>query len=195
MDEQAISRMLVEANVLQTGHFQLTSGRHSDKYMQCARLFERPQQAEQLCALLADQWRDEGIVTVVGPAVGAVQMCYEVSRQLGCRNIFAERVDGAMTLRRGFALQPGERVLVVEDTVTTGGSVREVIELCQKQGAVVAGVGSVVDRSGGAVDFGVPFRSVYRAVIESWTPDECPLCARGLAIDKPGSRTLTSGTK
>ena len=190
MNNTLAEQLLQEAQVLQQGHFLLTSGRHSDRYMQCAYLFQQPQWAGKLCQLLCDQWQDAGIDTVVGPAVGAVQMAYEVSRQLGCRNLFAERVDGILTLRRGFSLQPGEKVLVVEDTVTTGGTVREVIALCNSIGAVVVGVGSIVDRSGGAVDFGVPFKSAFRAHVESWLAEDCPLCKQNLAFDKPGSRIV-----
>lgn len=178
-----------EAQVLQEGHFRLTSGRHSDKYMQCARLFQNPRYAEPLCKSLAEQFAAEGIGVVVGPALGAVQMAYEVSRHLGCRNVFAERVDGVFALRRGFSIAPGERALVVEDAVTTGGSVREVIELVRSVGGEAAGVGCLVDRSGGKVDFGVPLKAALTVDVGSWEPQDCPLCGQGLPIVKPGSRT------
>ncbi len=180
--------ILQKSGVLLQGHFRLTSGRHSDKYMQCARVFQWPDYAQTLCRALAEQFTD--IDVVVGPAVGAIQMAYEVSRYLGCRNIFAERENGVFTLRRGFAINPGERVLVVEDAVTTGGSVLEVLDLVKACGGVVAGVGALVDRSGGKADFGVDFRAVVRLDIVSWTPEECPLCQQGLAWEKPGSRTV-----
>ena len=127
---------------------------------------------------------------VAGPALGGVILAYEVARSLGVRNIFAERENGKMTFRRGFHVNPGERVLVVEDVVTTGGSVREVIELLRETGAEVAGVGAVVDRTGGSVDFGVPFRSMMLMEHRTWEASECPLCREGVPIDKPGSRTV-----
>ncbi len=183
-------KLLEDAHVLQTGHFRLTSGRHSDKYMQCARVFEDAKYSEPICKDIADAFRDEKIDLVVGPAIGGVIISYEVARQLGVRNIFAERENGAMTLRRGFAIEPGTRVLVVEDTITTGGSVKEVIALVREKGGVVIGVGSVVDRSNGAVDFGVPLHAAVSMVVASYEEADCPLCKQGLPITKPGSRVF-----
>ena len=178
-----------EAGVLLQGHFRLTSGRHSARYLQCARLFRNSRYSEEICAALADQFRDDGVELVVGPALGAIQMAYEVGRQLQCENFFAEREEGVMTLRRGFAIQPGQRVLVVEDVITTGGSVREVLDIVRRAGGEVVGVGCVVDRSAGKVDFGVPLRAVISLDVESWEPDDCPLCKEGkLEVVKPGSR-------
>lgn len=182
--------VLKDLGVLQTGHFRLTSGRHSDKYMQCAKLFEHPKESEELCAMLAKSFADEKIDTVAGPALGGIIICYETARALGVRNIFAERDNGTMTFRRGFSIEQGERVLVVEDVVTTGGSVKEVIELVRAAGGVVVGVGSVVDRSDGKVDFGVPFHPLMSADVVSWEGSECPLCAKGEPIVKPGSRNV-----
>ncbi|MDR3207862.1 MAG: orotate phosphoribosyltransferase [Oscillospiraceae bacterium] len=189
LEETALS-VLTETGVLQTGHFRLTSGRHSDRYMQCARLFEHADKAEVLCRGLAGLFVGEGIEAVIGPAVGAVQMAYEVSRHLHCRNLFAEREEGVMRLRRGFVLAPGTRVLVVEDNVTTGGTVKEVVALAQAAGAVVVGVGAISDRSGGKVDFGVPFRACLKTDIPSWSPEECALCKQGVPVVKPGSRQI-----
>ena len=183
--EQALD-IFRETGVLREGHFRLTSGRHSDRYMQCAQVFQYAAHAGELCKALAGQF--ERIAVVIGPAVGAVQMAYEVSRHLGCRNIFAERENGEFTLRRGFEIRPEERVLVVEDTVTTGGSVKEVISLVQACGGNVVGVGALVDRSGGAVDFGAPFKAVVSVGIPSWEANDCPLCALGIPCVKPGSR-------
>jgi orotate phosphoribosyltransferase len=177
-----------ETGVLRQGHFRLTSGRHSDQYMQCGRVFEQAGKAEILCKALAGLFAHEKIDMVAGPALGAMLMAYEVSRHLDCRNMFSERENGVMTFRRGFAADPGLRILVVEDTVTTGGTVRELIRLCQDGGAEVVGVGSLVDRSGGKADFGVPFRAVVPVNIESWEEKDCPLCAQGVPIIKPGSR-------
>ena len=175
---------------LQTGHFRLTSGRHSDKYMQCARLFEHPVESAELCANLASVFKEPGerINAVAGPALGGIIMAYEVARALGMRNIFAERENGIMALRRGFTVSKSERVLVVEDVVTTGGSVKEVIALLRGMGTEIAGVGSIVDRSAGTVDFGVAFRSLVSMDIKSWDEGECPLCRDGKPIIKPGSR-------
>jgi orotate phosphoribosyltransferase len=187
-----VMEILKEAGVLMEGHFKLTSGRHSNKYLQCAKIFRNTKYSEELCAALAEQYRNDGVQVVIGPAMGAVQMAYEVSRSLKCENFFTERdEEGKMALRRGFVVNPGERVLVVEDVVTTGGSVREVIELVKKAGGVVVGVGSIVDRTDGKIDFGVPFRAVISVEVESWEPDECPLCKAGApAPIKPGSRKI-----
>lgn len=184
-------QLLEDAQVLQTGHFRLTSGRHSNKYMQCARVFEDAKYAEPICKDIADAFRGEKIDLVVGPAIGGIIITYEVSRQLGVRNIFAERENGAMTLRRGFALEAGSRVLVVEDTITTGGSVKEVIALVKEKGGVIVGVGSVVDRSNGSVDFGVPLHAAVSMEVISYDETDCPLCQQGLPIAKPGSRTFS----
>jgi len=181
-----------ETGVLSEGHFRLTSGRHSSQYMQCGRVFERADKAELLCKALAGLFADKKIDAVAGPALGAMLMAYEVSRHLGCKNMFSEREDGDMIFRRGFVAEPGMRILVVEDTVTTGGTVHELIELCRKGGAEVAGVGSLVDRSGGRADFKVPFRSVVSVNIESWEEKNCPLCAQGVPCIKPGSRQVTT---
>ena len=181
--------ILCRLGALQTGHFRLASGRHSDKYMQCARLFEHPIESAELCARLAYAFKksNERIDAVAGPAIGGIIMAYEMARVLGVRNIFAERENGAMTLRRGFRISLGERVLVVEDVVTTGGSVCEVITLLRGIGAEIIGVGSVVDRSAGTVEFGVTFHTLVSIDIKSWDKGQCPLCREGKPIVKPGS--------
>lgn len=190
---ERVEEILRESGVLLEGHFLLTSGRHSDKYMQCAKIFRHTKYSEELCAALAEQYKDEKIDVVIGPAMGAVQMAYEVSRAVGCENFFTERVDGKMVLRRGFEVTQGMRCLLVEDVVTTGGSVKEVAELVKEAGGIVVGIGSIVDRSNGAVDFGVPFKSVYPIEVVSWEADECPLCKEGrLPAIKPGSRNLAN---
>ncbi len=190
---ERVEEILRESGVLLEGHFLLTSGRHSDKYMQCAKIFRHTKYSEELCAALAEQYKDEIIDVVIGPAMGAVQMAYEVSRAIGCENFFTERVDGKMVLRRGFEVTQGMRCLLVEDVVTTGGSVKEVAELVKEAGGIVVGIGSIVDRSNGTVDFGVPFKSVYPIEVTSWEADECPLCKEGkLPAVKPGSRNLAN---
>lgn len=190
--QDRVMGILKEAGVLLEGHFKLTSGRHSNRYLQCAKIFRNTKYSEELCAALAEQYKNDGVRIVIGPAMGAVQMAYEVSRPLQCENFFTERdEDGKMTLRRGFVVNPGDRVLVVEDVVTTGGSVREVIELVNAAGGIVVGVGSIVDRTGGKIDFGVPFRAVISVDVESWEPEECPLCKAGASAPiKPGSRKI-----
>lgn len=173
------------------GHFILTSGRHSDTYMQCAKLFVDPKASELLCKSLAEKLDGEKIDLVISPAVGGILMGYEMARQLGVNNIFAERENGAMTLRRGFALPENANVLVVEDVVTTGGSVKEVIELVKERGCNVTAVASIVDRSNGKVDFGVKFVNLISMDVVSYEPSECPMCKEGkIPAVKPGSRGL-----
>lgn len=150
LSKERVLEVLKEAGVLQEGHFLLTSGRHSNKYLQCAKIFCNTKYSEELCADLANKFKNDDVEVVIGPAMGAVQMAYEVSRALKCKNFFTERDEnGKMTLRRGFVIEKGQRVLVVEDVVTTGGSVREVINLVKEAGGVVVGVGSIVDRTDG----------------------------------------------
>lgn len=189
--QERVLEVLKEAGVLLEGHFRLTSGRHSNKYLQCAKIFRNTKYSEELCAALAEQYADCGVEVVIGPAMGAVQMAYEVSRALHCENYFTEREDGKMTLRRGFQVHPGQKVLIVEDVVTTGGSVREVIDLVKAAGGDIVGVGSIVDRTGGKIDFGVPFKAVISLEVESWESQDCPLCKEGkLELVKPGSRKV-----
>jgi orotate phosphoribosyltransferase len=190
MTQERAMQIFSEAGVLLEGHFKLTSGRHSNRYLQCAKLFRNAKYSEELCGVLAQKFQGQGIEIVIGPAMGAVQMAYEVSRALHCENFFAERGDdGKMVLRRGFVVEPGQKVAVVEDVVTTGGSVREVIDLVKNAGGIVAGVGAIVDRTGGKIDFGVPFESVVSLEVESWEAEDCPLCKAGAAApEKPGSR-------
>lgn len=188
LTKKEIENLLKDAGVILEGHFLLTSGRHSGKYLQCANIFRHKKYAKPLCKQLAEQYKDDNIELVIGPALGAVQMAYEISCQLDCENFFAERENGEMTLRRGFSIKPGTRVLVVEDVVTTGGSVKEVVELVRKAGGTVAGVGVIVDRFAGAADFGVPLKSVISLQVDSWQKEDCPLCKEGLPFVKPGSR-------
>jgi orotate phosphoribosyltransferase len=174
-----------------SGHFLLTSGRHADTYMQCAKLFENTALSQRLCAALCKKFKGIKVDCVASPAIGGIVMGYETARRLKTRNIFFERIDGKMTLRRGFSISAGESFLVTEDVVTTGGSVKEVIEAIRGLGGVVAAVGSIVDRSNGNVDFGVPFFNLLSTNIKSYEADKCPLCADGaLPLYKPGSRIL-----
>jgi len=177
--------------VLWEGHFILTSGLHSAHYLQCARVQQYPEENMKLCENLAESFKDQEVTTVIGPAVGAIVMSYEIARKLGARFLFAERENGVMTLRRSFTLEPGERVLVVEDVITTGGSVKEVIEVVKDHGAIPVGVGAFVDRSMGRADVGVPIKSLLSFNIETYDPKNCPLCKKGIPAVKPGSRQIT----
>lgn len=190
MDRAEMERIFKQTGLMLEGHFLLTSGRHSNRYMQCAKLFQYPEYSEMICKDLADRFAGQKIDMVVGPAVGGIIMSYEMARQFKVPNIFAERENGAMTLRRGFSIPEGAKVLVVEDVVTTGGSVREVMDIVAEAKAEVFGVCVVVDRSGGKIDFGVPFEAAYETEIQSYEPSQCPLCEQGLELVKPGSRKL-----
>lgn len=189
-NEKAMA-LLKEAGVLLEGHFLLTSGRHSEKYLQCAKIFKDTNLSSLLCKELAERMGENKPDIVCGPAIGAILMSYEVSRHFNVPNIFAERENGEMTFRRGFQIEKGQRVLIVEDVVTTGGSVKEVIKLVQNAGGTVCSVGSIVDRTGGQIPFGVPFYSILSMCVESYEPKHCPLCKENqIPLVKPGSRNL-----
>ena len=174
------------------GHFRLTSGLHSGEYLQSALVLQHPDLAQRLGRALAESMpKGQGSIAqiVVSPALGGLIIGHEVARALGARFLFTERDPaGKMSLRRGFVLTPGETAVVVEDVVTTGGSTREVIELLQAAGVQVLAAGSIIDRSGGRVDLGVPRVALATLDAVSWTPEECPLCKQGLPVVKPGSR-------
>ena len=176
------------------GHFRLTSGLHSPEYLQCALVLRYPSHAETLGRSLAARLQSlaggKTIDMVVSPAMGGVIIGHEVGRALDVAAIFTERENGAMTFRRGFRVEPGANVVVVEDVVTTGGSTREVIDLLQKAGANVLAAGSIIDRSGGAVDVGVPRGALATMKVTSWPQEQCPLCAEGSPVVKPGSRAV-----
>ncbi|HVQ31961.1 MAG TPA: orotate phosphoribosyltransferase [Vicinamibacteria bacterium] len=181
-----------ERGALLEGHFLLTSGLHSPRYLQCARMLMDPELATRLGAELADQLRPllggARPRAVIAPALGGVLVAHEVARGFSCRGLFTERQDGHMTLRRGFTLEPEEEVVVVEDVITTGGSTREVVECVRGLGARVLAVGSLVDRSGGTVDLGLPRSSLLSLEVPTWEAASCPLCAAGGTPVKPGSR-------
>jgi orotate phosphoribosyltransferase len=170
------------------GHFRLTSGLHSPGYLQCALVLQHPKEAERCGGLLADRVRDLGAQVVLSPALGGIVIGQEVARALGVRAIFAERQEGALTLRRGFSLTPGERVLVVEDVVTTGGSTRETIEVARAAGSTVVAAAAIIDRSGGHQRLDVPFHALATVSLPTYPPESCPLCAAGVPVVKPGSR-------
>ena len=185
-----IQSIFERTGALLKGHFLLTSGRHGDQYFQCALVLQHPGYTEMLCRELAARFSGEGITAVVGPALGGIIVSYETARALGARGLFAERENGVMRLRRGFSLKPGEKVLVVEDVITTGGSVREVIEMVRNLGGEVAGAGVLVDRSSGAAKLGVRTEALLTTQAVSCTPGDCPLCKMGIPAVKPGSREV-----
>jgi len=187
-DREEILGIFRKTGALLEGHFQLTSGLHSPHYFQCAKVLQYPAYAQALCGEIVDRYGGRGADAVIAPALGGIVVGQEVGRQLNLRTMFTERKDGSMQLRRGFSISPGEKVIVCEDVVTTGGSVSEVIAIVRNLGGLVAGVAAIVDRSGGKSgleDFFAPL--VMDAV--SYKPEACPLCAKGVPVEKPGSRS------
>ncbi|WP_343067216.1 orotate phosphoribosyltransferase [Desulfurispira natronophila] len=190
MTNEAVLEVFKETGALLKGHFLLTSGKHSDSYLQCARVMQYPRKGQQLCSELAAKIEDE-IDVVLAPALGGIRAGHEVARALGARSIYAEREHGQFTLRRGFVLQPGERVLIVEDVITTGGSVKEVIKLALAHGANVVRAASLVDRSNGTAELGTPYTSLLSLSVPVYDAEECPMCREGkIDLVKPGSRDL-----
>jgi orotate phosphoribosyltransferase len=177
-----------KTGALLRGHFKLTSGLHSDIYLQSALVLQHPEHAEALGAALADALRSEGARVVLAPAIGGILVAHEVARALGVRALFTEREDGVMKLRRGFSIERDEPCLVVEDVITTGGSTREVVECIEQLGGRVVGVGSLIDRSGGSAGFRVKRVALATVTAKTFKPEECPLCKTGSAAIKPGSR-------
>lgn len=191
LQDNEILEIFKKSEALLSGHFELTSGLHSNQYFQCALVLQYPNYCEQLCKSLKEKFNDlPKPDKVIGPALGGVTLAYELARAFGVPGIFAERKDEKMQLRRGFKIVPGSKLIVVEDVVTTGGSVKEVIELIKREGAEVIAVGSVVNRSSQPVDFGVPFRSLIKMEVLTHQPSSCPLCGQGIPVYKPGSKAL-----
>jgi orotate phosphoribosyltransferase len=181
-----------QAGAIQQGHFKLTSGVHSDTYIQCAQVMQHPEFMHNLCSELGKKFRGDDIDVIVGPAIGGIIMAHVMARVLGpwVRAIFTERENGKMTLRRSFEIKEREKVLVVEDVTTTGSSVREVIDIVNSRQGKVVGVGVLIDRSGGKVDFGIKTEKLLTVDIKTYLPEECPLCKQGIPAVKPGSREL-----
>lgn len=187
-----VQAILRATGTLREGHFRLTSGRHSDRFFLMPHVFQFPSETEKLCAGMAELFAGDGVETVIGPATGGIILAYEVARQMErltgrkVRAIFTEKTeDGAMALKRQWTLRPGERVLMVEDAVTTGGSVQKAIDAVRQYEPAIVGVACIVDRSSGKADFGVPMRSLMQVQVESWLPEECPLCRQGIELVKP----------
>jgi orotate phosphoribosyltransferase len=180
--------ILKEVGALLEGHFLLSSGRHSNRYCQCAKLLQYPDKAEQVLKVAAEQLKDVQVDIVVGPAMGGIVVAYELGRQLQKPAIFTEREDGKMTLRRGFEIKPGQKVLITEDVITTGKSSLETAKVIQQCGGEVVGIACIVDRSNGDVEY--PVYSCIKLQIESFDPTDCPLCKEGTPYIKPGSRNI-----
>ena len=186
MTEKEVEDLLIETSAIMEGHFLLTSGLHSPRYVEKFNVLQKPVYTEKLCRAMAEKFKDANIETVVGPVTGGILLAHETGKALGTRAIFTERENGKMTLRRGFQIPAGTRVLVVEDIVTTGGSVKEVMEVVKECGGELVGVGLLVDRSGGKVDFGVRTEALLHLNVETFQPDSCPLCAKGIPFTKRG---------
>jgi orotate phosphoribosyltransferase len=205
MDAASVLDLFRRSGALLEGHFRLTSGLHSSGYLQCALVLQHPAHAEALGRALASRLPSAGATAVLSPAVGGLIIGHEVARALGSpgaaaapgaplgvRALFAERQDGALTLRRGFTLSPDDRVVVIEDVVTTGGSTRETMEVARRAGATIIAAGSVMDRSGGKWQPDVPFQALATVSLPIYEPESCPLCQQGIPISKPGSRRSRS---
>ena len=189
MTNNEVLAELTRCGALLTGHFQLTSGRHSDRFLQLSAVLQHPALAERLCEALAGLWQVERVEAVVGPAVGGIIVAYETARALSARALFTEREDGRMHLLRGFALRRGERVLVVDDVLTTGGSLKDTATCVQAAGAEVVGVSVLVHRRAGEIpDFGVPYRPLSEVEAVSYPPEACPLCGQGAPLTDPDRR-------
>lgn len=190
MENKEILDILRGCGSLLDGHFLLSSGRHSDRYCQCAKLLQYPAKAETVLAAVVDQVRNLGATVIVGPAMGGIVVAYELARQLGIRGVFTERVDGEMLFRRGFEIFPGERVLVGEDVVTTGKSTLETVRAIEALGGVVAGLCCIVDRRAPGTELDFPVFSATGLNVTTFDADDCPLCRCGTPAVKPGSRQV-----
>lgn len=188
MTEEKVLELMEELGALHGGHFLLSSGLHSDRYFQCARILQFPDLARELGAAMGAFFPDLAVDLVVSPAMGGILIGHEVARALGRRFVFTERKDGTMMIRRGFALEKGEKVVIAEDVVTRGTSLLEVIDVVEKAGGEVVGLTSIIDRTSGEVELPLPLHSLAKVVVQTWEPDACPLCTQGAELVKPGSR-------
>jgi len=186
MTPEDVIALFRESGALLEGHFLYTSGRHGTAFLQAARVLQYPEKTEALCGALAAHFAADRVGVVVGPATGGIVLAYETARRLGCRAAFSERdASDGMAVKRGFALPPGTRVLVVEDVITTGGSVKKTVAHLRRRGAEVVGVGALIDRSGGEAAFDCRFVALAHLAMESWPPEECPLCKTGAVLVEP----------
>ncbi len=182
MTEKEVIEIFKKTETIKKGHFRLASGLHSGIYLQKCQILQYPEWTEKLGAELASRFKDDRVELVIGPAVGGIILTYETARALGARNIFAEKIEGKRGLRWGFDIKPGERTLVVDDIATTGTSVKDVIELVKDKGGYLVGVGLLADRSGGKLDFGVRVEALATLDIKTYSPNDCPLCKRGIPL-------------
>ena len=191
MTQDEVKELFIKTGAIMEGHFLLTSGLHSPLYVEKFQVLQHPTYTEQLCIALAEKFLEDNIEVVVGPITGGILLAHEVGKRLGTRAIFTERENGKMTLRRGFVIKPGERVLIVEDIVTTGGSIKEVLDVVVEQGGIPVGIGMLVDRSGGKASFGeVPYKALLNLDVTTYDPSNCPLCKENIPMTKRGSRKL-----
>ncbi|MBP8629790.1 MAG: orotate phosphoribosyltransferase [Negativicutes bacterium] len=191
MTQDEVKELFIKTGAIMEGHFLLTSGLHSPLYVEKFQVLQHPKYTEQLCIALAEKFLEDNIEVVVGPITGGILLAHEVGKRLGTRAIFTERENGKMTLRRGFVIKPGERVLIVEDIVTTGGSIKEVLDVVVEQGGIPVGIGMLVDRSGGKASFGeVPYKALLNLDVTTYDPSNCPLCKENINMTKRGSRKL-----
>ena len=194
MSEKEVEDLLIETSAIMEGHFLLTSGLHSPRYVEKFNVLQKPVYTEKLCRAMAEKFKDANIETVVGSVTGGILLAHETGKALGTRAIFTERENGKMTFRRGFTLHEGERVLIVEDIVTTGGSIREVIDVVKEHGGIPVAVSMLVDRSGGKATFGdVPSTALLHMDVQTYKPEECPLCKAGIPMTKRGRTGKTEG--
>lgn len=190
MTPKEVENLFLKSGALLSGHFLLSSGLHSDAYLEKFRIFERPFLHSRLIEELLSRFADKKIETILSPALGGVIMAAEAARQLKIRAVFAEKEGGKLTLRRGFTLAKGEKVLILDDIITTGGSVKETLEIARAAEVEIAGIGVLADRSGGKVDFGMPHIALMNLSLPVYQPDSCPICAQGIPLYKPGSRKI-----
>ena len=191
--EKEVMEKFEEAGAILKGHFKLTSGVHSNAYIQCAQVMQYPGFIQNLCNELGKRFKDDRIEVIVGPAIGGIIMAHVMALALGSwvRAIFTERENGKMTLRRSFQIKKGEKVLVVEDVTTTGSSVREVVDIVKERQGKVVGIGALIDRSGGTIDFGFKYEKLLTIKMDVYDPEDCPLCKKGIPAIKPGSRNIS----
>ena len=191
MTQDEVKELFIKTGAIMEGHFLLTSGLHSPLYVEKFQVLQHPKYTEQLCIALAEMFIEDNVEVVVGPITGGILLAHEVGKRLDTRAIFTERENGKMTLRRGFVIKPGERVLIVEDIVTTGGSIKEVLDVVIEQGGIPVGIGMLVDRSGGKASFGeVPYKALLNLDVTTYDPSDCPICKQNIPMTKRGSRKL-----